>query len=150
MQVNADHETLVNYLRQLEEFSQFIRISNIDITKKEEISGPELNVLMVLSALLGEERVDASRRAQRGVVFGGEKRDPFHLGGLVAAQFSEGSDKYTLQGAITGGKRPTAVINDTVYNLGDKVDGSVVEEISSDRVVLKEGQKIIVLTLDED
>jgi len=46
--------------------------------------------------------------------------------------------------------RPLALINSTIYGLGEKINDYTIIEITPERVVLKKGTKIINLTLNEE
>jgi hypothetical protein len=50
-----------------------------------------------------------------------------------------------IQGLIWGGLRPQAIINNRLYQVGDKVGGGTIESIERGRVIIRVGKKKVTL-----
>lgn len=83
------------------------------------------------------------RRAKRST-FKSYKRNPFSPQGAPSAA----APNLVLSGILGGGKNLKASIGDEIVGKGDKVAGYTVVEVKSDRVILNNGAKNIVLKME--
>ena len=72
-------------------------------------------------------------------------RDPFVLG--PKAFTVEISSDFSLNGILWDEKNPQAIINNTIVGVGDEVGGSIVLEITQDKVILNDGARNFKLKL---
>ncbi|MBU1727387.1 MAG: hypothetical protein KJ880_07140 [Candidatus Omnitrophica bacterium] len=80
------------------------------------------------------------------------QRDPF-IGGHPAApgaspQEDKGASGFSLSGIICDEQDPLAIINDSIYKKGDKLDSYTIIEIRQDKVILSDAKTVKILNLD--
>ena len=85
-------------------------------------------------------------------------RDPFDAGALEkqgpksshAPADLKNAAAYDLSGIFWNEDKPSAIINDSVVNVGSLIDSATVKKISRDQVVLSDGTGDTVLMLRKD
>jgi len=81
------------------------------------------------------------------------ERNPFDLSPLkapaaVTAQSEVSSaQSFVLMGVLWGGVKPSAIINDNVFGVGETIEGWTVKAIEESMVVLTNGVNEVVLTM---
>ncbi|MCG3114783.1 MAG: hypothetical protein LLH30_03800 [Candidatus Manganitrophus sp. SA1] len=82
-------------------------------------------------------------------------RDPFILPAPLPDQAllnrveNEAGKAFSLSAIIYRDGEGAAIINHRILRLGDRIEGMMVQEILSDRVILREGSKIMELKVDQ-
>lgn len=82
-------------------------------------------------------------------------RDPFILPAPLPEQAllnsveNEAGKAFSLSAIIYRDGEGAAIINHRILRLGDRIEGMMVQEILSDRVILREGSKIMELKVDQ-
>ena len=149
MRFNANYPNLINYLWRLEHLSQFIRTTSLTIEEGKETAVSGLDIKLIISTLIGEGPGDSDLLKSQAVAFKplDIQRNPFESKGMPA-HLAKKSQQYQLSGIISHGKYPTAIINDEVYKVGDRIENGRILEITPKGVVLMEGQESIMLTID--
>ncbi|MDC4228080.1 MAG: hypothetical protein MPW15_28575 [Candidatus Manganitrophus sp.] len=81
-------------------------------------------------------------------------RDPFILPvptperAMLNSVENEAGKSFSLSAIIYRDGEGAAIINHRILRLGDRIDGMMVQEILSDRVILREGSKMLELKVD--
>lgn len=82
-------------------------------------------------------------------------RDPFILPVPPSEQAmsnrveTETGKSFSLSAIIYRGGEGAAIINHRILRLGDRIEGMMVQEILSDRVILRDGSKLLELKVDQ-
>jgi|SRR5579884_139996 len=82
-------------------------------------------------------------------------RDPFVLPvrhtepAAVKSVENESGKSFSLSAIIYRNGEGAAIINHRILRLGDRIEGMMVQEILSDRVILKEGSKTMELKVEQ-
>ncbi len=150
LQFSALYSNLANYARQLEEGYPFVKTKSLIIEKKDMQNAP-IDITMYLSTLLMAGSAGEPRNVQRPILNVAPlamKRDPFISASFVEAVVKE-KKEYILSGIISKGKQPTAIIDNEVYKVGDRIDSSQIQRITANQVILKDGDETVVLTIKE-
>ncbi len=159
MQFGVTYKNLINYLYHLEKSLPFIRISHLVVDNKEkekekEMEDGSLNVSMILSTLLVEgskSTIDFKKLGSLTPAPSRETlRDPFFSQFMPRQVDIVMDEEYMLSGITSQGKYPTAIINNEVYKIGDWIGESQIQTITQDKVVLKNGEKMNTLVIQED
>ena len=145
MRFAGPYSSVVNYLNRLQNLSDYLRVSDIEISQtKEGASRAKTN--MQLSMLLLEKGVDLTVKEKEEkfepVVL---KLDPF------VSKKSEKKDKtrdFKLAGITQAGENSTAIINDEVVKVGAKIGDWKVVKILQDAVTLSDGIETVSITLN--
>ncbi|NKE72734.1 hypothetical protein [Candidatus Manganitrophus noduliformans] len=109
----------------------------------------------VFSAQNAPSLIDMNRafleEKQRATDWG---RDPFILPAPLPEQAllnsveNDAGKAFSLSAIIYRDGEGAAIINHRILRLGDRIEGMMVQEILSDRVILREGSKIMELKVD--
>ncbi|HNX91594.1 MAG TPA: type 4a pilus biogenesis protein PilO [Candidatus Omnitrophota bacterium] len=150
MRLGSGYSDFVNYLSRLESFSKFLDATSIVIEESKENRGRFSDISLSLAILLGEGSMGSGAVREKKVKNTGTvdvSRNPFVS--KFRTDISEGDKaKYKIYGIAAGGDNPTAIINNDVYRIGDKLDGMRVKAITPDEVVLEDGGTEVVVKLD--
>lgn len=82
-------------------------------------------------------------------------RDPFILParpneqGTWNSVETDAGKSFSLSAIIYRDGEGAAIINHRILRLGDRIDGMMVQEILSDRVILREGSRMLELKVDQ-
>jgi hypothetical protein len=82
-------------------------------------------------------------------------RDPFILPvrpneqGTSNSVETDAGKSFSLSAIIYRDGEGAAIINHRILRLGDRIDGMMVQEILSDRVILREGSRMLELKVDQ-
>lgn len=146
---NSTYTNFTNYLNRLEKFYEFLEATGIVVEEIKKGFNGRSRVTLALTTSLSETAVAKKDiKKVRTVLPVKVKRNPFTS---VFKPVEKGKEKvYNLTGIIATGRQPTAIINDEVYKIGDKVYNKLVKQISNNMVVLSDGTESIVLTLQDD
>lgn len=114
-----------------------------------------LLTLPVFSAQNAPSLIDMNRafleEKQSAIDWG---RDPFILPAPLPEQAllnrveNDAGKAFSLSAIIYRDGEGAAIINHRILRLGDRIEGMMVQEILSDRVILREGSKIMELKVD--
>ena len=142
---SGPYSGVVNYLNRLENLSDYLTVSTIEISQTKE-GAPHAKTNMELSMLLLEKGIDLTikekEEAPAPLVL---KLDPF------ASKKVEKKDKsreFKLSGITQAGKDSTAIINDEVVRVGAKLGEWQVVQILPDAVSLSNGSETVSVTLN--
>ncbi|HLD82840.1 MAG TPA: hypothetical protein VI976_02705 [Candidatus Omnitrophota bacterium] len=107
-------------------------------------------VIKVPEAVPGQNVLKPAATAQEGLSPKPKEglqwvRDPFS--GKIYSHQGLGVD-LSLSGILWDAKRPQALINDRICNIGDVINGCKVLEIQKNKVILNDGSKQIELKID--
>ncbi|WDT77119.1 MAG: hypothetical protein MPW16_07835 [Candidatus Manganitrophus sp.] len=115
-----------------------------------------LLTLPVFSAQNAPSLIDMNRafleEKQSAIDWG---RDPFILPAPLPEQAllnsveNDAGKAFSLSAIIYRDGEGAAIINHRILRLGDRIEGMMVQEILSDRVILREGSKIMELKVDQ-
>jgi len=142
---SGPYSSVVNYLNRLQNLSDYLVVSNVEISQsKEGASHSKTN--MQVSMLLLEKGADLAAfenaRIPEALTL---KADPF------VSKKPGRKDKagdFKLSGITQAGSDSTAIINDEVVRTGAKIGGWEVTQISKDAVTLTDGNDIVTVTLN--
>lgn len=137
----------VRYVASLESISPFLKVEEMEILepkgKNLELGGSPVRLL--LSCLLSDTPADEPLKAAEASSL--KLRDILTSSGQPSILMQ--SAKFNLKGITYNATRPSAIINNDVYVVGDKISGFTVKEISADTVTLREGSRDHLLTLHD-
>lgn len=152
LQFSALYSNFADYVHQLEEGYPFVKTKSLIIEEKD-MANPNIDITMYLSTILmaghGEEPRNFPLRSVSAALSMGIKRDPFLSSSFVEIVPKE-KKEYVLSGIISQGKQPTAIIDNEVYKVGDRLGNSQIQKITANQVILKDGDETILLTIKED
>lgn len=144
--LTASYEDAVNYLRRVERLSPFLRVAQVDIAdpKSQETVGPGQDVKLTLVTPL---RVSSSEGAASSLA---EAASLPELLSLPRSPFAskerplETTARQALKvaGITWQGEASTAIVNDEVVRIGDRIGERTVSKIFPDKVVLSDGQEL--------
>ena len=149
MKFNAAYSDLTNYLRRLENVSQFLAVSDVTMEKMKDKPS---ETTLILSTILGEAGRKPPLSEQEAVAAVEPialKRDPF-VSQEVKEIEKETKQAYRLSGTVSRGRRSTAIIDGNVYRIGDVIENKTIKKILPNMVVLGNGKESIVLTIKKD
>ena len=145
MKFSGPYSSVVNYLNRLENLSDYLSVSSIDISQTKE-GAQHAKTTKELSMLLLEKGIDLTIKEKEAppapLVL---KLDPF------VSKRPENKDKakdFKLSGITGAGKDSTAIINDEVVRAGAKLGEWQVMQIVSDAVTLSNGIETVTVTLN--
>ena len=154
MKFLARYHDVIQYLRRLEGALPFIKITQINIQQFEDEKNPHNDlreVILVLQTLFSPYKrsqgifIEEASRIPKLSLSG--ERDPFVS--LLRIEDQPQEEKiYTLNGVVWNGAKSTAIIDDEVYRIGDKIGDGIVNEIKNDEVILSFGNEIIHLIVN--
>lgn len=145
MKFFGSYSSAVNYLNRLQNMSEYLSVSNIEIAHtKEGGSRPQTN--LELSMLLLEKGIDLS-------LDGKEKTPPPMIVKSDPFTSKKGPKKdvgkdLKLAGITWSSAEPTAIINNDVVKIGAQVEEWKVVKILPDAVILSDGFDTISLTVN--
>ena len=156
MKINSNYSDFVNYLHRLESLSYFLKVSDISMEEvKDDMSGA-IEAKLTLATLLGdaEPPKEKEKKEEKEAKFASPLdigHSPFvsNLKPVKQAREDKKKEEFRLSGIIATGKQPVAIINDDVYQIGDKVGDREVKRIIPNEVTLTDGRGDIVLTLEK-
>lgn len=153
MKLASDYKDFVNYLHRVENLSYFLTVTDIAMDEPKEAAAGMVEAKLVLATLLGEERAGETEEEKEEKFISALSIDhnPFASKSKPIKQeiVKKKAEEYKLSGIIATGKQPVAIINDDVYQLGDKVGDKVVKQITRNEVVLADEKDRIVLSLEK-
>lgn len=145
MKFSGPYSSVVNYLNRLSNLSDYLAVSNVEISQTKE-GAPHAKTNMELSMLLLEKGIDLTIKEKEAppapLVL---KLDPF------VSKKPENKDRskdFKLSGITGAGKDSTAIINDEVVRTGAKLGEWQVMQIVSDAVTLSNGIETVTVTLN--
>ena len=145
MKFSGPYSSVVNYLNRIENLSDYLSVSSIDISQAKE-GASHAKTTMELSMLLLEKGIDLTVKDKEApsapLVL---KLDPF------ASKRPENKDRakeFKLSGITGAGKDSTAIINDEVVRAGAKLGEWEIIQIVSDAVTLSNGIETVTVTLN--
>ncbi|MFH0772564.1 MAG: type 4a pilus biogenesis protein PilO [Candidatus Omnitrophota bacterium] len=146
MKFSASYSNVVNYLNRLDNLSDFLSVSNIDIAQNKE-GGPRSVVDLELSMLLAEKGIDLSVVKKELAVAAPLtiKSNPFISKKTESLKKKEA--QFKLAGITWANKNSTAIVNDEVLRAGSQIGGWKVIEILPDEVTLSDGEETVTLTM---
>lgn len=151
MKFNSTYSDFANYLNRLESLSQFLSASDIAMEEMKDGFRGESDVTLTLATLLGEAEAsipgEIKEPAQPAPL--PIERNPF-LSKFRPVKEGEKKDEFQLSGIISSAKAPTAIINNEVYRIGDIIGNKKVKQILPNMVILTDGRKSTVLTLERE
>jgi len=152
MKFNSTYSDFANYLNRLESLSQFLRATDIGMEEMKDGFRAESDVTLNLTTLLGETGETKPEELKESPQFAAPlsiERNPF-LSKFRPAQEGVKKEEFQLSGIIASGRTPTAIINNEVYKVGDIIGNKKVKQILSNMVILTDGRKSTVLTLERE
>ena len=151
IKLNSTYTDFANYLNRLESISQFLETRGILMEEMEDGFRGSAVTTLTLSTLLGEsEAAQAKIEKPKEAVPLKIERNPFISKFMPVRKEAKKEDALRLSGIIATGKHPTAIIDDEVYRVGDFIDEKEVKEILPNMVMLSDGRKSTVLTLESE
>ena len=150
MQFEANYGGLMNYLYRLENLSQFISTESLVVSESSQGAMAPLNISMVLTTLLGD---DHSRKqllsAETVVPFVEVKKNPF-MSLARPSSDDKKENEFRLSGILNRGPQSSAIINDAIYKIGDRLGEATVQDILPEGVVLKRNNEEIILHVNHE
>ncbi|MBU1121500.1 MAG: type 4a pilus biogenesis protein PilO [Candidatus Omnitrophota bacterium] len=154
LEFESNYETAVNYIKNIEEMSSFVKIEEVDIAQSKVDPRNLVGAALKLSALLssapksGAEPALTFEKKEEGIGKVSINRSP------LAPKFSTGKVKkkaLELNGITYRGKQSgsSAIINNSVVKTGDMIEEDYkVEAILSDSVIINDGIETQVLNIE--
>lgn len=148
----APYEQALRYIARAEGISPFAKVEEIDLGRPKAAGKEQVAVTLTIGALLSSASGTQGQVNPCGtgepVIKLSSARDPF----APSIKLEQVSKKITLKlaGITYRGLKgaSTAIINDTVLKVGDKVEGCTVEKITNDSVTVDNGTSIDTLTVE--
>lgn len=149
----SSYEDLVNYLRRVEQLSPFLRIARLEVAEPQE--GPrslaDMRLTVQTPLRLASEGEGSGVALTTGRMPPPEKvsvrRSPF------ASRRRPGDDAMDKTLKVTGitwrGEASTAIINDEVVQIGDKLGELTVQQILPDTVILSDGMESYAVAFEQ-
>ncbi len=148
MKLSSSYTDLANYLNRLESISRFIRADNIVMENMKDGFRSNVDSTIALSTLLGEPGIGKKEVVSVPAEPLAIERNPF--ASIFRPILEAGKkEEYSLSGIITTGAQPTAIINNEVYRIGDRVDSRAIIKILPGMVVLSDGRDNKILYLEK-
>ena len=142
MKFSGPYSSVVNYLNRLENLSDYLSVSDIEISQTKD-GASHAKTSMKISMLLLERGIDLTTTEKETpsetLVL---KLDPF---ASKKPEIKDRSKDFKLSGIIGVGKDSTAIINDEVVRSGDKIGEWKVVQIKPDAVTLSNGTETVTL-----
>lgn len=139
----ASYDKAVQYIKSIEYISPYLKVSNLNlIIDQEKGAEPEVNILITM--LLGKGR-GGDKEGVKGAFASLEKLkkkiglDPFSPTGMPLKKGDVPG--FEISGIIYQGGQAYCLINDTLYAVGDKIDGKKIIKIDDDEVILHQSGK---------
>jgi Tfp pilus assembly protein PilO len=158
MELYTDYGDLTNFIKYLKDKPSFLYTREITLKERELKKGeppPSDGALLAtvkLASLIIDEPKGRTIASLVPIGVGDIKlmRDPFTSEAKPAPQDLEDAGKgLVLSGVLLRGEKSTAIINNDVYRIGDKVEGKVIESMERTSVILKDKKKKYILTLED-
>jgi len=148
MKFNAHFSNFINYVRRLENISQFIKTSSITMEEMKDGFNTDSDITLVLSTLLSDATLNKTTKDIQGADFPESleiERNPFTS--EIKPRLDKEKKDYVLSGTTVRGDKSTCIINDEVYLLGDSIGRYTIKQIVPNMVVLFDGmtQKTLLL-----
>lgn len=147
LKFNAPYKDMANYVRRLEAISPYLIVEEIDVSEPKEV-GKAIAVRLALSTLLGEVYVPEALKAPSEITPVKVDRDIFAPSKKPLSKVRKAELK--LMGVTWRGDRSTAIINNEVVRMGEKVDDLEVKQILPESVILTDGLKDYVISLERE
>lgn len=149
MKLTGEYVNFVNFLNHLEAFSRFFKVTDVAMEEPKEKTSGAVGATVTFSALLGITDTGAvpAKRAVAPVVPLELTRNPFESAFKPSGTVPKGQE-FILSGILASGAQPTAIINNEVYKVNDRIKDMTVKQILPERVVLSDGKAEAVLTLE--
>lgn len=143
MKFTSPYSSIVNYLRRLENLSDYLTVQEILIAQTKE-GAPQAKTTLQLSMLLVEKGIDLTvRKEEEAPLPLAIQRDPF-----VSKKMEKKKEKeFKLSGITWAGKDSTAIINDEVAKIGTQFGEWKITQILPDAVILSDGVETASVTL---
>ena len=145
----SNYVDAVRYLAALESISPFLKVLEMEILepkgKNVELGGSPVRLL--LSCLLTDVSASGPLKGS-GLPKLDLTRDILTSTGRPSPLLQ--SSKFNLKGITYNATRPSAIINNDVYVSGDKISGYTVKEIQPNAVVLTDGSREHLISLNEE
>lgn len=145
MKFSGPYSSVVNYLNRIENLSDYLTVSSVEISQTKEGTSPA-KTNMQLSMLLLEKGVDLTVKEKEvpapPLVL---KLDPFASKKVGNKDISK---DFKLSGITQAGKDSTAIINNEVIRVGAKLGEWQVIQILPDSVALSNGVETVSVTLN--
>jgi len=146
----SPYEDLVTYLRRVERISPFLRVAWLDVTEPK--GGPKafgaaritLAIPLRASADEGGPSLDVGTQPVERISL---PRSPFTSRQRPREETERRKLKVT--GITWRGEASTAIVNDAVVRVGDKVDDFTVTRILQDKVILSDGAESYTVPLEK-
>lgn len=143
MKFTSPYSSIVNYLRRLENISDYLTVHEIEISQTKE-GAPQAKTALELSMLLVEKGIDLTMKKDEEVPLPlAVQRDPF-----ISKKMAKKKEKeLKLSGITWAGKDSTAIINDEVARIGTQIGEWKIIQILPDAVILSDGTETVSVTL---
>lgn len=154
MQFNSPYHDFRSYLGKLENLSAYIDITDIVIEELKESSfAGETTATLVLSTLLNKGQVPLMALIPESkaemLLAKDSERNPFLPSSKEVSNYYRRS-KYVLSGITSAGQKSTAIINNTVYRVGDLLENKYsIKQILPNMVIISRGRQTEVLMLEQ-
>ncbi|MCD6093549.1 MAG: type 4a pilus biogenesis protein PilO [Candidatus Omnitrophica bacterium] len=147
LKFNASYGDIVNYIRNLESISPYLAVEKMEVSEPKKME-EKSTVQLALSVLLGEAYLPESFKAPPEGPPVKVSRDIFisSRGPVSSAKIQVSELK--LMGVTWRGERSTAIINNEVVRVGDKVGNLRVKQILLESVTLTDGREDFVLSIE--
>lgn len=143
MKFTSPYSSIVNYLRRLENLSDYLTVQEIGIAQTKE-GAPQAKTDLQLSMLLVEKGIDLTvgKEAETPLPLA-IQRDPF----VSKRMEKKKAKEFKLSGITWAGKDSTAIINDEVARVGTQIGEWKITQILPDAVMLSDGVDTVSVTL---
>lgn len=143
MKFTSPYSSIVNYLRRLENLSDYLTVQEIEIAQTKE-GAPQAKTALQLSMLLIEKGIDltVSKETETPLPLA-IQRDPF----VSKRMEKKKAKEFKLSGITWAGKDSTAIINDEVARVGTQIGEWKITQILPDAVMLSDGADTVSVTL---
>ena len=145
LKFNAAYRDTLNYIRRLEAISPYLIVEEIDISEPKKIEETTA-VRLALLTLLGEVYVPESFKAPAEGPPVEAGRDIFISSRSPVSKIR--TSELKLMGITWRGERSTAIINNEVVRIGDKVGNLKVKQILLESVILTDGLEDFVVSIE--
>ncbi len=151
MKLESSYVDILNYVQRVEQISPFVKVEDLLISQAKENPDKRSLAALRLSALLSMDKgpggglttVCSAQMVTKLAIQRNPMSPIYHK--TAAKKRSLSLAGITYRGA---GGSSSAIINDTVVNEGDEVDGQTVVKILSDKVMLDDGAETYSITVE--
>ena len=144
LKLSSPYSGFLKYLKELEGISDILKVRRLDISMDKKVSINPV-VLIELSTVLSDR--PPSRKAKK-VISISSSAQPFLPPDVVVKKTDTALSGVRLNGILSKGEEPTAIINNQVVGIGSKIGKRSVLEIHEDSVILQEGEARYTLTIE--